>query len=75
MRPSQRGWSARIAASAITGLQVAPTAPHAIAVSSSTGSALSFQSAVGVVCVIVSSGDSLARHRLGCSGHPASPRS
>ena len=41
----------------MTGLQVAPTAPQAIAVSSSTGSALSFQSAVGVVCVIVSSGD------------------
>ena len=57
MRPCQRSWSARIAARAITGLHVAPTAPQPIAVASSRGSALSFQSAVGVVCVIVSSGD------------------
>jgi hypothetical protein len=60
MRPSQRCWSARIAARAMTGLHVAPTAPQAIAVASSVGSALSFHSAVGVVRVIVRSGDSTA---------------
>ncbi len=40
----------------MTGLHVAPTAPHPMAVASSVGSALSFHSAVGVVSVIVSSG-------------------
>ena len=57
MRASQRRWSARMAARAMTGLHVAPTAPHAMAVRSSAGSALSFHRAVGVVCVIVCSGD------------------
>ena len=56
IRASQRSWSARIAARAMTGLRIAPTAPQPIDRASSVGSALSFHSAVGVVCVMVSSG-------------------
>ncbi len=57
IRASQRSWSARIAARAMTGLHVAPTAPQLMDRASTVGSALSFHSAVGVVCVMVSSGD------------------
>ena len=47
IRADQRGRSDRIAASAITGLQVAPTAPQEMAASSSLCVAESFQSTVG----------------------------
>ena len=57
IRACQRGRSERIAASAITGLQVAPTAPQPIAVVSSDSVEESFHSAVGVVSVMVSRGD------------------
>ena len=46
MRACQRGRSALMAATAITGLHVAPTAPLAIEADSCTGSAESFHNAV-----------------------------
>ena len=64
-RTRQRSASEHRAASAITGLQVAPTAPNPIDVSSSVGSAESFHSTVGVVCVIRRSGPT------SCTGTPA----
>ena len=56
MRACQRGRSERMAARAMTGLHVAPTAPQPIAAVSSERVELSFHSAVGVVWVIVRRG-------------------
>src|SRR4051794_19598629 len=56
MRVCQRGRSLRRAASAMTGLQVAPTAPQPIAADSSAGVAESFHSRVGVSRAMRSSG-------------------
>src|SRR4051794_36307629 len=56
MRRCQRGRSLRRAASAMTGLQVAPTAPQPIAADSSDRVAESFHSTVGVSCAMRSSG-------------------
>src|SRR5260370_15197799 len=56
MRCRQRDMSARRTASAITGLQVAPTAPQPIAYLSSDGVAESFHKQVGVDSAIDNSG-------------------
>ena len=57
IRACQRGRSERIAASAMTGLHVAPTAPQPMAAVSSVRVELSFHRAVGVVSVIVRRGE------------------
>src|SRR5918993_2897230 len=56
MRCCHRGRSLLSAARAMTGLQVAPTAPQPIAAASSAGVAESFHSTVGVSCVMRRSG-------------------
>ena len=51
-----------MAAKAMTGLHVAPTAPHPIAVVSSDSVEESFHSVVGVVSVIVRRGETVMRY-------------
>src|SRR6187200_2869037 len=57
IRRCQRGRSLRSAASAMTGLHVAPTAPQPIAADSSLGVAESFHSRVRVPCAMRRRGD------------------